>query len=108
MPRFRGELRTPEEMEAAIMRGDVAFPGITVTPLYTTSVSSMPASSNRRHVIAPQDHWDEFKVAADKEKLSVSEWLCRAGVEKLPKKIQAQLSKRPGVGQPKKPEPKES
>lgn len=60
----------------------------------------MPASANRRHIIAPSDHWDAFKAAADAADLSVSEWLCQAGVEKLPKKIRSQLSERQPVGKP--------
>lgn len=58
------------------------------------------ASKNRRHVIAPTDHWEAFKAAADKDGMSVSEWLCLAGVAKLPKKVSSQLSERQGVGRP--------
>jgi hypothetical protein len=58
------------------------------------------ASANRHHVIAPKDHWEAFKAAASKAGLSVSEWLCLAGVEKLPKKVASQLSERQGVGRP--------
>ena len=60
------------------------------------------ASANRRHVIAPLEHWQQFKLAADRAGLSVSEWLCQAGVEKLPKKIQSQLPARQPVGKPPK------
>lgn len=62
----------------------------------------MPASANRRHIICPPDHWDEFQKSADAAGLSLSEWVGQACLKQLPSSVRKTLSVRPGPGQPKK------
>lgn len=60
----------------------------------------MPVPANRRHIFAPQDHWEAFQAAAESAGKSTSEWIGEACLDKLPKKIRAQLSVRQGPGKP--------
>lgn len=60
-------------------------------------------NSIRKNIIAPADWWDAFRKQADKEGVdSLAEWLCNAGKDKLPKRVQANLSERPKPHRPKK------
>lgn len=56
----------------------------------------------RINLLAPADHWDALKQAARRDGVSLSEWVCNAALEKLPKKTSSQLSPRQRVGRPSK------
>lgn len=64
--------------------------------------------TQRINLLAPADHWDAIKIAAARDGLSLSEWVCNAALEKLPKKIVTQLSERNRVGRPSTRFPKNS
>lgn len=58
------------------------------------------STESRRQIVAPPKHWEQFEAAAAKANLSLSAWMGQACLEKLPKKVVAQLPKRKGLGRP--------
>jgi len=59
-------------------------------------------TNQRRNVTQPVDWWDAFKAAADKQGVSLSEWIGSACKAKLPAKVAAKLSNRPPAHRPAK------
>ena len=55
--------------------------------------------STRRTLTNPEDWWQAFTLAADRERKTLSEYVGDALIEKLSKRERAKLSERPMVGQ---------
>ncbi len=60
----------------------------------------MPA--NRRHIIAPIEHWQKFQAAADAAGIPLSQWVGQACLKNLPASVRKGLPERKGPGQPRK------
>ena len=61
-----------------------------------------PVTNERKHITQPTDWWEAFKAEADKQGVSLAEWLGEAGKAQLPNRIAAKLSERPPANRPKK------
>lgn len=59
-------------------------------------------ANERKHITQPEDWWDAFKTEADKQGVSLAEWLGEAGKAQLPKRVASKLSERPPANRPKK------
>jgi len=59
-------------------------------------------TNQRRNVTQPADWWDAFKAAADKQGLSLSEWIGDCCKQQLPAKVAAKLSDRQPAHRPAK------
>ena len=59
-------------------------------------------TNERKHITQPEDWWAAFKAEADKQGVSLAEWLGEAGKSRLPKRVSAKLSERPPANRPRK------
>ena len=59
-------------------------------------------TNDRKHITQPEDWWAAFKAEADKQGVSLAEWLGEAGKAQLPKLLAAKLSERPPANRPPK------
>ena len=59
-------------------------------------------TNERKHITQPGDWWEAFKAAADREGVSLAEWLGEAGKAKLPPKVAKKLTERPPANRPRK------
>jgi len=56
----------------------------------------------RRNITQPADWWGAFKAAADKEGMSLSEWIGECCKQQLQARAAAKLSERPPAHRPAK------
>ena len=57
-------------------------------------------STEKKLICQPADWWHAFRAAAEKDGVSLSEWLGESGKNKLPAYKVRKLSKRPSRGRP--------
>lgn len=59
-------------------------------------------TNERKHITQPADWWEAFTEAADREGVSLAEWLGEAAKAKLPPKVAKKLTERPPANRPRK------
>jgi hypothetical protein len=59
-------------------------------------------TNERKNITQPPDWWAAFESQAEKDGVSLSEWIGEACLDKLPNQLSQKLSPRPPANRPKK------